>query len=189
MTLLILGIIIWSVIHFFPATAVSVRSSLVRHLGVPLYKGIFALLAFGALLLIINGWKAASAQLVFNPPLWGAYVTIALSLLASVCFFAPYIDNNVSRLVRHPQLAGVLLWAVGHLLANGEARSVVLFGALALWAWLEMVLLSRRDGAWTKSGPVPHSADLRLAISGIGFFAIFLYLHGWLFGVDPMSYL
>jgi uncharacterized membrane protein len=189
MLYLTIAIVVWSLIHFIPATAVNFRAGLVRRLGLPVYKGLFALVAIGALLLIIKGWKTATPEVVFTAPLWGPYVTIALSLLASICFFAPYIDSNVRRLVRHPQLTGVLLWAIGHLLANGEARAVVLFGGFAAWALLEMALLNRRDGAWARPGAVPHTADLRLAIAGIGFFAIFLYLHGWLFGVDPIAFL
>ena len=44
---------------------------------------------------------------------------------------APYSHNNFKRLLRHPQLTGVLLWGVGHLFANGENRSLLLFGGMA----------------------------------------------------------
>ena len=44
------------------------------------------------------------------------------------------IPNNVKRLLRHPQLTGVALWGIGHLLANGESRSIILFGGLGAWA-------------------------------------------------------
>ena len=189
MSSLIFAVVIWSLIHFIPATAVDLRARLVRRLGPKAYKGIFALAAIGALLLLVHGWKVAGIQPMFTPPSWGPYAAIGLSLLASLCFFAPYLKNNLRRLVRHPQLTGVLLWAIGHLLANGEARNVVLFGGFAVWSFLEMILLNRRDGAWIKSQSVPHAADLRLAITAIGFYALIMYSHVWLFGVDPVAYL
>jgi uncharacterized membrane protein len=189
MTSLIVALVVWSLIHFIPATAIDFRANLVRRLGPATYKAVFTLVTIGALLLLIHGWKAAPAHSVFSPPSWGAYAAIGLSLLASFCFFAPYVSNNLRRLVRHPQLAGVVLWAFGHLLANGEARSTVLFGGFAVWAILEMILLNRRDGVWIRPSPVPHSADVRLVMTGIGFFALILYSHLWLFGADPVAYL
>ena len=93
------------------------------------------------------------------------------------------------RLIRHPQLTGVLAWGLGHLFSNGEARSLILFGGLALWAGLQMILLNRRDGAWQKPERVPVGSDLKLLLTGAGFFAIFMYTHEWLFGVGPVPYL
>jgi uncharacterized membrane protein len=106
-------------------------------------------------------------------------------LIAFVLFFAPYPPNNIKRLLRHPQLTGVLCWGVGHLLANGEGRSIVLFGGLALWALLEMVLINRRDGAWQKPQPAPRKNDIILAAAGLGAYVIFAMAHQWLFGFSP----
>jgi len=189
MSSLLVALVVWSLIHFIPATAVNFRAGLVRRLGPMPYKAAFTLVAIGALLLLIYGWKTAPAQPVFSPPSWGVYAAMGLNLVASFCIFAPYVSNNLRRLVRHPQLAGVVLWAVGHLLANGEARSAVLFGGFAVWAILEMILLNRRDGVWTRPAPVPHSADVRLLMAGVGFYALILYSHLWLFGADPVAYL
>lgn len=186
MSFLILGIVIWSVFHFVPAVAVSFRAGLVQRLGLATYKGIFALVTIGALLLIIYGWKSASIEPVFVPPPWGVYPTVGLTLVTFILFFAPYIDNSISRLLRHPQLFGVILFGIGHLFTNGEARSVVLFGGFTLWAILEISLLNRRDGAWKKPDPASPTANIRLLLTGIGFFAMFMYLHSWLFGVGAV---
>jgi len=75
---------------------------------------------------------------------------------------------------------------VGHLLSNGEARSIVLFGGLAAWAVIEMMLLNRRDGARTVPEPAPIKNDIILLISGIVVYAIILFAHQWLFGVSPI---
>jgi len=189
MTYLIVAIVVWSLIHFIPASAVAFRAGLVRRLGVTAYKGLFALVAAAALLLIISNWKSASVSPVYTPPSWGPYLTIVFALAAFILLFAPYFRNSLSCHIRHPQLLGVVVWGVGHLFSNGEARSIVLFGGFALWAVLQIALLNRRDGAWTRPPAASVISNVRLLLAGLGFFILALYLHGRLFGVDPVVYL
>lgn len=188
MLFLVLGIIIWSAMHFIPASAPGFRSKLIDRFGTVLYKVGFGIITLAALALIIWSWPKASANSLYLPPTWGAFFTIFLTLIAFVLFFAPYIDNNYRRMIRHPQLVGVILWGVGHLLANGEARSVVLFGGLTLWALLEIWLVNRRDGSWVKPEAVAAIADVRLLLAGAGFYTIFMFTHELLFGVGPVPY-
>ena len=186
MSLLISGIVIWSLIHFIPSLAVNFRSGLVQRFGMVAYKGVFGLVAIGALLLIIKGWKAASVQPVFTPPSWGALVTVILAYFTFVLLFAPYMANSFSRFLRHPQLCGVFLWGLGHLFSSGEARAVVLFAGFAVWALLEIIFINRRAGAWNRPQQASLMANIRLLLTGTGFFAIFLYTHNWLFGVGAL---
>ena len=99
---------------------------------------------------------------------------------------APYLQNNLKRMIRHPQLTGMLLWGVGHVLATGQVRSLVLFGGLGVWALIEMILINRRNGAWTRPDSVPWVNALRLVLAGLGFFAVFMFTHVELFGVSPV---
>jgi uncharacterized membrane protein len=109
--------------------------------------------------------------------------------LAFVLFFAPYLKNSFSQYLRHPQLAGILLFGLGHLFSNGEIRSVILFGGLGVWGLVQMILLNRRDGAWEKPGPATVMQNFRLLLTGFGFFAMFVYTHGWLFGTGPLIHI
>jgi uncharacterized membrane protein len=185
MTRLALGILLWSLIHFVPAAFTGLRSRLVSRLGEKPYKGIFTLLMVGAIFLMISGWKSAVPGLVYVPPSWGRYATIVLMLAAFVLFFAPYTDNNFKRVLRHPQLAGVMVWGVGHLLANGDSRSLLLFGGLALWALIEIVLINRRDGARARPPPAPVRSDVIRVLVGAAAFAAMAAAHQWLFGISP----
>ena len=185
MNKLALGVILWSVTHLIPASLPGLRKGLLSRLGENGYKGVFTLLMILAIYLVISGWKAAVPEFVYVPFPWGRHVTALLMLVGLVLFFAPYPANNIKRVLRHPQLTGVLCWGVGHLLANGEGRSIVLFGGLALWALLEMVLINRRDGAWHKPEPAPRKNDIILAASGIGAYVIVAMSHQWLFGFSP----
>ena len=94
--------------------------------------------------------------------------------------------TNVKRFIRHPQLTGLVIWAAGHLLANGDNRSLVLFGMLGLWAIVEMMLISRREGAWARPDPMPLTGEIRPVVAGLVIFAAFLFAHPYLFGVSPI---
>ncbi len=182
---LTLGILLWGLTHLIPAAFSGLRKNLLGKLGENGYKGAFTLLMVLAIYLVISGWKAAVPESVFLPPVWGRHVTALLVLIGFVLFFAPYPPNNIKRMLRHPQLTGVVCWGVGHLLANGEARSIVLFGGLALWAIIEMVLINRRDGAWRKPAPAPRKNDIILVVAGLAAYVIVASAHQWLFGFSP----
>jgi len=72
MTLLIAGVLLWSIAHLFPAVAPGARANLAGKLGAGPYKGLFALDIILALALIIFGWKAATPTAVYAPPLYGS---------------------------------------------------------------------------------------------------------------------
>jgi len=182
---LTLGVLLWSFTHFIPAAFTGSRKSLVARLGENAYKGLFTLLMALAIYLVISGWKATLPEFLYVPPAWGRHVTAPLMLLAFVLLFAPYPANNIKRALRHPQLTAVMCWGVGHLLANGEGRSVVLFGGLAAWAFVEIILLNRRDGAWQRPAGAPWKNDVILAIAGLVAYAAVAAAHQWLFGFSP----
>ena len=187
MTKLLIGVLLWSFMHFLPAVDAGFRKSLIAKLGENPYKGIFALLMALSIYLMISGWKSAIPELVYAAPAWGRHGTALLVLIAFILFSAPYLTTNFKRILRHPQLTGLACWGAGHLLSNGESRSIVLFGGLAAWAVIEMLLLNRRDGARVRPGPAPVKNDILLVISGIVIYAVFLFSHQWLFGVSPFA--
>jgi len=185
MTKLALGILLWSFTHLIPGLFAGARSKLVGRLGENAYKGLFLLLMVLAIYLVISGWKAAVPGTVYLPPDWGRHVTALLVLAGFILFFAPYPPNNIKRLLRHPQLTGVVLWGAGHLLANGEARSILLFGGFAAWAAVEMLVINRRDRAWTRPAPAPRRNDLLLVVGGAAVYLAVAFAHQWLFGFSP----
>jgi len=193
MTKLIFGVILWSVIHFIPGIAADLKKNVVSKYGEYTYKGMFTLLMVFSLYLIISGWGSMTPvapdvlDSIYMPPEWGAHAAGVLVLVGFVLFLAPYPRNNFKRLMRHPQLIGMVCWGVGHLLAVGTMRSIVLFGGLTIWAVLEIVLLNRRDGAWVK----PEKASIRNDLAMVSFSALaflaFLYTHHLLFGGSPLT--
>lgn len=150
MALLIAGVVFWSIAHLLPSVAPGVRANLAGKLGEGPYKGLFAADILIALALIVFGWKSAIPTAIYVPPLPASQVPAVLIALGIILFVASVAPSNLRRLIRHPQMTGVVFWSTGHLLANGDSRSVVLFGGLGLWAILEMVFINKRDGAWER---------------------------------------
>ena len=184
MTLLIAGITLWFVTHLFPAAAPRKRDKLIKKLGENPYKGVFSLLILAALLMIVFGWKSAIPSTLYAPPMEPGIVPSVLVLFGLIIFFASQTGGHIKRLIRHPQMTGVLLWSTAHLLTNGDSRSVSLFGSFAVWALLEIVLINRRDGPRGERPAASFSQDLVTIVTGGVVFALIGHFHLQLFGVS-----
>ena len=188
MTRLAIGILVWSIIHFIPAIAADFRSTLIRRYGEYQYKGLFTVLMVISLYLIISGWSSMTPtaplvlDVVYTAPEWGGHAAAFLVLIGFILFFAPYPPNNIKHMWRHPQLIGFICWGLGHLLAVGTARSIVLFGGLSVWALIEIVLINRREGEWLKPDEVPFRKDVAMVLFSVLVYMVFLYTHHLLFG-------
>jgi uncharacterized membrane protein len=187
MTKLVLGVLLWSATHFIPAVAVDFRKKMIDRFGEKSYKGFFVMLMALAIFLIISGWSDTPPEFLYAPLAWGKHAASLLVLIAFVLFSASHGQNNIKRFVRHPQLTSVVVWGIAHLLANGESRSIVLFGGLALWAAIDIVLLNRRDGAWDKPAPAPMKKDIIAIVAGVIVYLVVANLHQWLFGFSPFA--
>lgn len=181
-----LGLGLWCGLHFLPSLAQGLRALLIARLGDKTYKILFSLGILGAIVLMVLGWRATVPVGLYVPPSWGHPVANALVLLAFLLFGLAHAKTNVKRIIRHPQLTGLAIWAIGHLLANGDSRSVVLFGVLGIWALIEMPLINRREGRWVRPDPVPLKAEIRPVATGLVIFAVVLFAHPYLFGVSPI---
>jgi uncharacterized membrane protein len=186
MTLLIAGVVLWSIAHLVPAAAPGVRANLANKFGEGPFKGLFALDIIIALVLIVFGWKAAIPTAIYAPPLYGSPIPSVFLIMAFVLFVASATPNNLKRYVRHPQMTAVLFWSVSHLLTNGDSRSIVLFGGFAIWAILEMIFINKRDGQWQKPDSVSLVKDVITAAVAAVAFAALAYFHASLFGVSPI---
>ncbi len=186
MALLLLGVLLWSATHLIRGVAPGGREALIARFGEGPYKGLFSLALIASVVLMVTGWRSATPTVVYYLPLWGQSVALVLMFVALVLFAASGVPTNLKRYLRHPQLTGVAVWALAHLLANGDQRSVVLFGGIGLWALLEMPLISRREGEWKKPSPLPWSAELKPLVGGVVAYIVLLLLHPYLFGVTPL---
>jgi uncharacterized membrane protein len=178
--------LLWSGAHLIPSVARPFRARLVGSLDAQKYQGVFALVILISLALIILGWRSTPPVPVYATPVWGRMAAHLLVIPALVLFIASGVPTNIKRLIRHPQLAGVAVWSVGHLLANGESRSLVLFGGMALWALVAMATINRRDGAWQRPEPTPLLGDLKPVVAAAVAYAVLLFAHPYLSGMSAM---
>ena len=185
MSLLIVGIVVWCIVHLFPSIAPTRRQALHARLGNG-YRGLFALLILASLVLIVIGWRSAAPSAVYAPPLLGSPAVSVLMLIAFVLFVAARAKTNIKRFLRHPQLTSIIVWSAAHLLANGDTRSLALFGSLGVWAILEILLINKREGAWDKPAPVPFTGGVITVIVGAVAFGVIVFSHEYLFGVSAL---
>ncbi len=187
MTLLIIGVVVWSIVHLFPAVLPDTRASAMERLGENTYKAVFSIALLVAIVLIVIGWRSAGMQFVYTPPLYGSPIIAVLMLISFILFAAASAPGNIKRFIRHPMLTGMIVWGAAHLLANGDERSIALFGGMSLWAMLEIVLISRREGAWQKAEAVALSKDAMTIVASAVIFAIVAYFHKFIFGVPAIA--
>ena len=186
MMLLVIGVLLWSGMHLFPCVAVEPRKLLIGRMGEQPYKGVFALTLVAAIVMMVLGWRSSVPYGIYSPPAWSAPAANLLMIVALVLFVASTVPTNLKRVIRHPQLTGFAIWAGAHLLANGDRRSLILFGGLGLWAVLAILSINRRDGAWVKPDPLPMTAEVKPLAIAIVAFAVLFFAHPWLFGVSPL---
>jgi uncharacterized membrane protein len=188
MGLMLSGLLLWSLAHLFPSVMSTTRTNTIGRLGNNRYRGIFSLVIVASLFMIVYGWKSTLPAVLYAPPLLGSLLPALLLLIAFILLVAAQTRSNIRRVIRHPQLTGVAIWGIAHLLSNGDTRSVVLFGAMTFWSILTMLFSSRRDGEWKRPEPVAVSSDIATVAGGAVGFCVLLYAHQTLFGVSPLPF-
>lgn len=192
MGILILGLVIFLGMHSVHMLAPRWRDRMVTRIGLMPWKGLYAVVSIIGFVLIVIGFGMArhAPVLLYVPPAWLRHLNALFTLVAFVLVAAAYVPHNhLKAKLGHPMLAGVKLWALGHLLAAGFLHDVVLFGAFLAWAIVDFAVSRRRD---RKSDTVyPEGTLARDAITvaiGVAAWAIFAFLlHAPLIGVKPFA--
>lgn len=192
MSALVLGLLIFLGVHSIRIVAEDWRAEQIARLGEKRWKAIVSLVSAVALVLLIWGYgqtRAMSVEL-WMPPTWTRHLASLLTVLAFVLLTAAYVrGNHVKAALGHPMVAGVMLWAFAHLLANGRLNDVLLFGAFFLWAVVDFVASRRRDraaGTRYPQGTLPR--DALVLTLGLIAWALFAFAgHKWLIGVAPFG--
>lgn len=184
MSLLVLGLVLLIGVHLVPASR-RLRAALVRQLGENGYKAAFSLASLAGLVLVVIGYGQAPREQIFQPSETARLFLPVGMAIAFVLMATAYVPGRLRRLLRHPMLAGVLIWSTLHLLANGDLASNVLFGSFAVWSVFAIISATRRG---QKIGGARESAraDILGVALGLALFALVLYLHPILFGVVPL---
>ena len=183
MTLLLLGVLLFTFVHFVPSLAPSLKAAAVSRIGEGGYKGVFSLLLLASFAFMIVSWRSAEPTSVYLPPAEMHKIALGLLLFAFLLMVVSSRNSRLRLLIRHPQLTGVAIWGVSHLLLNGDDRSLVLFGGMALWAIVEIVAINKREGVWIKAPPPSWGAEVATVLIAAVTIAVVIYIHPWLAGV------
>lgn len=222
---LVAALLLFVALHSIPAVP-AVRGRLIAAVGRPTYFG-----AYSVVSLMTLGWVFYAALSVDYIPLWDvapwqAHVTFLAAPIGLFFVLAGLLSVNpmsisvrqgqapgaIVRITRHPVLIGFLFWSLGHVVPNGDLRSVILFGGLTLFSLGGMAMAEKRArkrlaNAWNAtaagSATVPFAAMLsgktRIAVdrpmllaamlTGLSVWWLLAGGHAMLFGADPMTYL
>ncbi|SFO06407.1 NnrU protein [Roseovarius lutimaris] len=180
MIYLILGLALWVAAHLFKRVAPDLRARM-GNAG----KALVAVGVLAGLGLMIVGYKQAEVVNLWFPPTWTVHLNNLLMLVAVFVYGMSATTGRLRGRMRHPQLTAVKIWAVAHLLVNGDLASVVLFGGLLGWAVLEVIVINRSQD-WVRPEPGPAKKDIILVIITLVMFAVIAGIHMWL-GVSPFS--
>ncbi len=188
MWILVIGLVIFFAVHSVRMVAGDFRGAQLAA-NERRWKGIYSLLSLIGFALIVWGWIVfrADAPEVYAPPDWGRHAAWAFVLVAFVLLPTAYQPAGfLKRWVKHPMLTAVILWSIGHLLANGDLASVLTFGSFLVYSVVNRIAVSPRGD------PAPEVVTLRsdliaIAIGAVAFLIFGYWLHGWLFGVQPFG--
>ncbi|MBX9926098.1 MAG: NnrU family protein [Hyphomicrobiaceae bacterium] len=147
---LVIGILIFFSLHMLP-TQPDVRAGFVDRFGENAYKGAFSLLSLIGLAVIVYGYHKLQVNPGKNPvlwdsPTWTKHIAFLLMIPAMIALVAAYVPSRIRTALKHPMLVAVKIWALAHLIANGDLGSLVLFGSFLAWAVFDRISLKEREG-------------------------------------------
>lgn len=190
MTLLIVGIILFLGLHLLP-TFRDLRERLIVQLGEGGYKALFAVLSTLTFVLLVWGFARAPVIQVWSPPGWTRYVAMVLMLPAFILVVAAYVPGEIKAKLRHPFLVAIKLWALAHLIANGDLASIILFASFLGYAVFDRITLKQRaeTGLVTVPETGPARNDVISVVGGLALYVVFLvWLHPLLIGTSPLAH-
>lgn len=180
MAIMIAGIVLWAAFHLFKRLAPDMRANF-GTAG----KGLVTVGTLAGLVLMIWGYRIADTIPVWYPPTWTVHLNNLLMLAAVFFLGVGHSKGRLRARFRHPMLASVKIWAVAHLLVNGDLASILLFGSMLAWAVAEVILINRAE-PWVPKTPGDPKRDLVLVGITLGVYAVASLIHIWL-GVWPFA--
>lgn len=181
MLLLILGVILWAAVHLWKRVAPDHRAQFGEK-----GKLVVTIGSFVGLALMVVGYRASEGTVFWGrtPAMTG--INNLLVLFAFYLFAASGAKTKITSAIRHPQLTAVCVWAVAHLLVNGDTPSFVLFGGLLAWAVAEMIMINRAEGPRGPYHAVPVKKEVTALIATVVVFVVVAAIHIFL-GYNPFG--
>ncbi|MFT3987301.1 NnrU family protein [Aestuariivirga sp.] len=187
MAMLWIGLLLFGGIHLFIALFPAARTALKARLGEGPWKGLFSLVSLAGLALIIWSYIRLrngdiETTMAYIPGAGAKHITMTLALLAFILWGSGHGKGYIRLWVQNPMSVGFVLWAVGHLLANGKTWDVAVFGTILVIALVD-IIVSMLRGKRPSYEPRLRS-DIIAVAAGVVLYAVFLFgFHPYVLGL------
>lgn len=190
MTQLIIGLILFIGGHSIAIVAPGWRDAMVARIGELPWKGLYSLVSIAGLVLVVHGYAVARSEpvVLYLPPTWLRHVAFLLMAVVFPLLLASHIPGRIKERIKHPTIFAVKIWAVAHLLANGNLADVLLFGAFLAWAIVALISAKRQPRPPAPALPRAAVNDAVAIVVGLGLYVAFvLWLHPLLIGMPLVA--
>lgn len=196
------------------------RPAMVRALGEKGFSGVYSLIVALFFAWMLYAYSTAPYVALWGDPVWARHLLLLIMLPAVLLFVISVTASNptmgpqgadklaagsaTGAITRHPMLWAFALWAIGHMIANGDAATAILTGGILVLAlggaggidWKKRKTLGPAYAAFmVRTSFVPFAAVIggrakldwkaiglwRIALGIAAYFAI-LFSHGWIIG-------
>lgn len=190
MALLLLGIVLFLAVHLIRVVAPGFRNAMIARFGETGWRGLHSVLSILTLALLIWGYATAPYVNLWFPPVGMNHLTLTLMLPAMIILCSGFLPaGHIAAKTKHPIVLSIKIWALAHLLANGDLASVLLFVSLLAYGVVLRINYKRRLQAGEIQPKVFVSAKWDLAAIALGLLSwvlITFWLHALLIGVSPL---
>ena len=180
MLLLAFGVLFTAVLHLVAAVP-SLKARIKQRLGERAYGPLFGIASIIGIAIIVLGWRSSDFVAVYDPPSLGRHANYLLTLIAFIFLGIFLFRGSWRQKLRFPMAFAVIFWAIGHLLANGDLASIILFGGFLVYAVLH-IIIGTLNGV-RPSPVVREGHNLLSVLGGIALYGIMTQLHMALIGV------
>lgn len=187
MTLFLAGMAVFFGLHIYSAFRSREEGADIRKkMGSAKFMTVYSVISLAGFVAMVIGFgQARPGAILYSPPSWGVHVNMLFTLVALIAFVASQMPaGHIKKKLKHPMLVSIKLWALGHLLSNGETASVILFGAFLAYAVLDRIAVKRRGDLGAVNAVAKPMWDVAAVLIGLVIYGAFVMkLHGVLIGV------
>jgi uncharacterized membrane protein len=180
MIVLAAGVLLFVLLHGIAAVP-RYKSYVKSRMGERWYGPVFGLASVLAIAVIVLGWRSSDFVVIYDPPGWGWYVNYVLTFIGFLCVGIFLFRGSYRQRLRFPMGIATVFWAAGHLCANGDMASLILFGGLLAGNVAHMAVAMANGIRPTPEVRVGHNG-LSL-IFGAALYGIMTQLHPAIIGV------
>jgi uncharacterized membrane protein len=165
------------------------RGSLRDQLGERGFLAVYSVTALVIFAWFVAAYAGAPTIVLWPRQVWTALVPVAIMPLATILLVAGYSTRNPTavgmersaraddpapgllRVTRHPIMWAIGLWAISHLVANGDVSSLLFFGSIAALALGGTMLIDRKKqlalgSNWPRLAEITSNVPFAALVAG-----------------------